>query len=252
MGQFIDMTGWVMSEHGVPDSRLTVIKKGEDYIGTNGEHYAMWTCRCSCGNPIEFDVFGSCIRSGHTRSCGCLLVEFRKSGKAHKKENKIEYRDDYCVGYTSNTNREFYFDKEDEPIVRKYCWCEKEGYVKTHDPITKKTKSLHKEITGYELTDHIDRNPMNNRRYNLRPATQFDNSKNASIPKNNTSGYIGVSWNRQKNKWNAYIMVNYKKKNLGTFVNKEDAIIARLKAEKEYFADGFEPQRHLFEQYGII
>lgn len=27
-----DMTGWIMSEHGVPDSKIKVIKQTEDYI----------------------------------------------------------------------------------------------------------------------------------------------------------------------------------------------------------------------------
>ena len=36
MGQKIDMTGWVMAEHGVPDSRLTVIKEVEPYINAKG------------------------------------------------------------------------------------------------------------------------------------------------------------------------------------------------------------------------
>lgn len=36
MGQKKDMTGWVMAEHGVPDSRLTVIKEVEPYISANG------------------------------------------------------------------------------------------------------------------------------------------------------------------------------------------------------------------------
>lgn len=251
MGNFVDMTGWVMNEHGVPDSRLTVIERIADYVAPSGSRMARWRCRCSCEEQNEINVLGASIKSGHTRSCGCMQVEFAESGLAHKKENKIEYRDDYCVGYTSNTNREFYFDKEDEELVRSHCWHEKDGYIVSQDTATGKRISLHKSITGYDLTDHIDRKPWNNRRYNLRPATQFDNSKNASVPKNNTSGYIGVSWNKQKNKWNAYIMVNYKKKSLGTFVNKEDAIVARLKAEKECFTDGFEPQRHLFEQYGI-
>ena len=49
----IDMTGWVMSEHGVPDSRLTVLKQAEDFIQPNGKHRAMWECKCSCGNPIH-------------------------------------------------------------------------------------------------------------------------------------------------------------------------------------------------------
>ncbi len=45
--------------------------------------------------------------------------------------------------------------------------------------------------------------------------------------------------------------INKKKKHLGYFINKEDAIKARLIAEKEYFGE-FAPQRHLFEQYEII
>ena len=32
MSKFIDMTGWIMSEHGVPDSKIKVIKQTEDYI----------------------------------------------------------------------------------------------------------------------------------------------------------------------------------------------------------------------------
>ena len=40
----IDMTGWVMSEHGVSDSRLTVIRQDEDHISPNGKRYARWLC----------------------------------------------------------------------------------------------------------------------------------------------------------------------------------------------------------------
>ena len=35
-----DMTGWVMSEHGVSGSRLIVIRQAEDYVSPNGTHYA--------------------------------------------------------------------------------------------------------------------------------------------------------------------------------------------------------------------
>lgn len=44
--------------------------------------------------------------------------------------------------------------------------------------------------------------------------------------------------------------LRYKQKSLGKFINKKDAIVARLKAEKEYFGE-FAPQRRLFEEYGI-
>ena len=65
----IDMTGWIMSEHGVPDSRLTVIKE----IEPRTTSYIQYLCKCSCGN--ETVVRGSYLRNGNTKSCGCLAKE---------------------------------------------------------------------------------------------------------------------------------------------------------------------------------
>lgn len=61
---------------------------------------------------------------------------------------------------------------------------------------------------------------------------------------------VGISWKKDKKKWKAYLSVNSKQIHLGYFVNKDDAIRARLEAEAKYFKE-FAPQRHLFEQYGI-
>lgn len=38
MGRLIDMTGWVMREHGVPDSRITVLGRAPDSIKKDGKH----------------------------------------------------------------------------------------------------------------------------------------------------------------------------------------------------------------------
>ena len=68
----LDMTGWIMSEHGVPDSRLTVLYQDcskKDLIKTG----AQWICQCSCGNRLS--ARGDQIRSGNTKSCGCLKRE---------------------------------------------------------------------------------------------------------------------------------------------------------------------------------
>jgi len=73
---------------------------------------------------------------------------------------------------------------------------------------------------------------------------------NRSLQPNNTSGIIGVHLNKN-NKWVAQIMLNRKTNYLGSFSNKKDAVIERLKAEKEYFGEEFAPQRHLFKKYGI-
>ena len=71
-----------------------------------------------------------------------------------------------------------------------------------------------------------------------------------SIPKRNTSGVIGVGIDKNKGKWMAYIMINKKNINLGLYIDKRDAIIARLQAEKEYFGE-FALQKHLFKEYGL-
>ena len=79
MGKFIDMTGWVMSEHGVPDSRLTVIKRVEDYIQPCGISKAQWLCECSCPAHNKVVVGGAELRSGNTKSCGCIHQEYLSS-----------------------------------------------------------------------------------------------------------------------------------------------------------------------------
>lgn len=69
----VDLTGWVMKEHGVQDSRLTVIKRVEDYIQPNGKSVPQYLCRCECGN--ECIVNANYLKTGHTKSCGCYCKE---------------------------------------------------------------------------------------------------------------------------------------------------------------------------------
>lgn len=71
--QAIDMTGWIMKEHSVDGSRVTVIKRIDDYIGSTGVHEPQWECLCECGNV--FTSTSHNLRGGVTRSCGCLLRE---------------------------------------------------------------------------------------------------------------------------------------------------------------------------------
>lgn len=61
----IDMTNWIVKEHGIPDSLLTVLYRVNKPNNSN-----IWHCRCECGK--EIDVPGGRIRSGNTKSCGCL------------------------------------------------------------------------------------------------------------------------------------------------------------------------------------
>jgi hypothetical protein len=251
-----DITGWVMSEHGIPDSRLTVIKQVEDHIYPSGQHRDKWLCRCSCASQTEFEVLGNKLRNGSTKSCGCWQRD--ELSIRSKKYNKYEQRKDeygaYCVGWTTNTNKEFYFDIDRLDEVKNIAWSESIvgnfhsvlGYI----PTTKNVVRMH-TFLGYKNYDHIDRNELNNRSCNLRPCTQQENVMNHSIGSNNTSGIIGLTWRKERNKWQAQIGIDKTNKYLGLYDKKEDAIIARLNAELKYFGPEFAPQRHLFEQYKI-
>ena len=68
---------------------------------------------------------------------------------------------------------------------------------------------------------------------------------------NNTSGFIGVNFDKRCNRWFATIIVSGVYHCLGRFNNKEDAIKARLKGELQYLGD-LSPQKHLFKEYEII
>lgn len=242
--------------------RLTVLEQAEDYVCPDGRHNAQWVCECSCNQHKKIIVRASNLKRGHTQSCGCIkseqLTEYSKLHHKKVNEYKLNLKDDhglYGIGYCYNTGREFYFDMDDYDKIKDYCWSESKrtnrdySSVRAYNKETKKTIFIHYIISG-KYHDHADRNTFNNRKYNLRNATAQENARNVSISKNNTSGFIGVSWLKNKSKWAAHITINKRKYHLGYFSDKEDAIRARLEAEVKYFGE-FAPQRHLFKQYEI-
>lgn len=98
------------------------------------------------------------------------------------------------------------------------------------------------------VMDHINRNKLDNSRENLRHCTQQQNSWNNTRKKTNKSGCSGIYWDKTKMKWQAAITVNYKKKFLGYYKNKDDAINARLEAEKLYFGDHAKNNQAIIER----
>lgn len=85
--------------------------------------------------------------------------------------------------------------------------------------------------------DHRDRDKLNNRRSNLRTASRSQNGANQERRQNNSSGYKGVAWHRQCEKWCAYIKVDGKRLHLGLFVNLVDAAQAYDRAARKYFGE---------------
>lgn len=81
--------------------------------------------------------------------------------------------------------------------------------------------------------DHKDNNGLNNRRSNLRLCTPSQNVWNRGLLKNNTSGFKGVTRDRQSGKWMAQIVANKKHRRLGLFETPELAHEAYKKAALE-------------------
>ena len=83
---------------------------------------------------------------------------------------------------------------------------------------------------GY-VVDHINRNGLDNRRANLRLATVAQNAWNAK-KRNSRSGYKGVHYDKNKNRWRAAIVCNGQRTHLGYFKDKHQAAKAYDTAAK--------------------
>lgn len=82
--------------------------------------------------------------------------------------------------------------------------------------------------------DHIDGNGLNNRRSNLRQASDSQQAAHRGLQVNNTSGYKGVSWRKDVAKWQAQIQVNGKRRHLGYFADPIEAAKAYDRAALEF------------------
>ena len=102
-------------------------------------------------------------------------------------------------------------------------------------------KRLHRMIMGEpdgKMIDHINVNPLDNRRENLRVCTNQQNLFNKNKYSNNTSGFKGVSFHKNAQKFVASISIDGKLKHLGYFATAaaahEEYKIAAVKYHGEF------------------
>ena len=221
---------------GVVYGKLTVIERdGKDNHGC-----WRWKCVCECGREITLP--GRVIRSGEAREC---CEECKVNNRLGKRQPII--RDGVGIGFFQDGS-EFIFQVEDFDLVEKYSWCSnKRGYVSARVSRngSSRISSLHRlimeRIIGSEIpagkeVDHINRNPRDNRRENLRLCSHRENIINRSNI-NNTSGKSGVAQDKRNGKWRSCIGVHGKRIFLGSFNIYDEAVSARVEAEKKYHGE---------------
>ena len=132
----------------------------------------------------------------------------------------------------SNGNRVI-VDAEDFDYLSQWKW---HHYTGGYAARTKRTGDRIRQYLMHRIvnntppdmkTDHINRNKSDNRKCNLRTCTPSQNNFNKNISKKNTSGFIGVYFDKGRGKWKAKIG----RLPIGFYRYKANAIKARHKAE---------------------
>lgn len=131
-------------------------------------------------------------------------------------------------------------DLEDVEKIKDLRWYHCEGHCPKH--VTKiKSIILSRYILGITnndtLVDHKDGDWLNNRKSNLRIANKSTNAMNSKRRIDNNSGTRGISWSKEKKKWHVYITLNKKRKFIGYFSNRNEAINQRIKYENKLFGE---------------
>ena len=141
-------------------------------------------------------------------------------------------------------------DAEDFQRVNQFKWyCTKLGYA-AHGIYEKGSgrrnrKSsimlLHRFILNTpegKIIDHANRNPLDNRKSNLRICNQSQNLANSKLATTNKSGYKGVCWHALgKGYWRASITVHQKHKFIGLYNTRTEAALAYNRAAEKYFGE---------------
>lgn len=132
---------------------------------------------------------------------------------------------------------------DDLELLSKFNWCCSSGYAVTNIQLLngkRKLLQMHRLLLNPPedlQIDHIDGNRLNNCRENLRICSHAENQRNRSRNSTNTSGFKGVSWDKQRERFRASIKFNDKQKHLGYFDDPQEAAAAYDAAAIELHKD---------------
>lgn len=213
--------------------RWLVLYQSEDYIDKNGNHHAMWHCRCSCENATEKDVDQTRLKNGTCQSCGCIHREMMK--EKHSRHNMTDSR-----------------------LYRVWKGMKARCYIKSHIhyniygakgiTVCDEWKNDFRAFYDWAIQNGYDENAGRNECMLERKDVNGNYSPenccwanatvqciNQNLRRDNKTGIKGVNWDKTSNRWQAQLQINKKKVLNKYFVNFDDAVKARHEAELKYF-----------------
>ena len=187
---------------------LGILRRGNN---KGAYRFGLYECQY-CGN--HWEVITSHINTGRTKSCGCVNLRITHGLTHHNFYGTWRQMVQRCT----NPKHKNYGDYAERGITVCEEWLDIKNFIAW-------AESTHPNIEGYTL-DRID----NDKGYSPENCTWSDKTTqniNQRKREDNTSGYVGIYWNKASKKWDAKIGVNNKLVNIGTFPLIENAVQAR-------------------------
>ena len=202
---------------------------------------SFFLCRCDCGT--EKLVVGSILVNGKSKSCGCWRRDI------HRRIWIPENIDENTLRIPLNKGYFAVIDAEDLHKIEGKAWSLGPNNNYAVSKICRKTVKMHRLIMNFpsEIIDHINGNTLDNRKTNLRLCDHSENLRNVLIRKNNSTGFVGVYYDKRFKKYRSKIRYYNKSINLGSFDSAEDAHQAYIRKAKELHGNFFCKRGPIFE-----
>lgn len=186
---------------------------------------------CICGKPKAGSIEGKFYCNKHWQSMYRYGTPY---GKQRERTNSYVCKGD--VLYITTAKGEVILaDSSDLEELSKHSWCiSKTGYpvARVNGKVMKLHRYLLKLDDPKKVVDHINHNPLDNRRSNMRVCTSQENSRN----KGGGHPIHGIRL-MKSGKYQVRIMFQRKEYRIGYFTNLEDAIKARFEAEDRFHGE---------------
>lgn len=199
--------------------RLVALKKTDKRISNR----VVWLCQCDCGNQVE--VTSSHLNSGQTTSCGCARAGANRIDLTGRRYGRL-------VVLSQTTKR-----SGNSVIWHCQCDCGKMADVAAIRLTTGTTKSC--GCLSAEVHREASATMRNVRAVDYVDGTDVRNLLQAPSAAN-TSGTVGVTYDKSVRAWKAYIQFKGHRYYLGSSVDKPAAVAMRKAAEQRIHGDFLE------------